>query len=248
MKQQNKSAVRPTVLRGAIQDLRTRKERRSAVFSPTDETSLQLTAVASAAMGLGAMAIGLSASSEYLADEGDLMTFQLNGASVEAWVWHSEFADADEVEVVAENIGGKWIGFAVRRLSDGLLAVHPHCERGSRAFYIYAFKLVGMLYGGGYAAVGILGAIFTAFNADYRWSAWFSLMAVMLPITGIMAAFITWRVTARFVKIRKLADRIFEAYGWRRPEYINLPRDSDRDRRPNDTFFLGVSIFRYNPK
>ena len=75
MKQQNEYAVGQTVMRGAIQDLRTRNERRSAVFSVTDEAALQLTAVASAAMGLGATAIGLSAFSEYLADEGDLMTF-----------------------------------------------------------------------------------------------------------------------------------------------------------------------------
>jgi len=236
------------VLKGRISKLHVRIESREAVFTADDKQALQGTAVAAAAMGLGGIAIGLSASDDFTADDGELMTFDLEDERVEAWVWHSEFKDGDEVEVVAEKINGRWIGFAIRRVADGLIAVYPHCERGSAAFYVYALKFVGALYGSGFVAVYIVGMLINYFKYNNEWLSINIMMGWLLLITLAMAVFITWRVGSRFSKARKLADRIFSAYGWKRPSFINLPRESNLDRRSGDTLYMGISIFRYNPK
>lgn len=41
--------------------------------------------------------------------------------------------NGDEVEVVAEPTARGLIGYAIRRRCDGVLSVHPNCERGNRA-------------------------------------------------------------------------------------------------------------------
>ncbi|MCP1117227.1 putative type VI secretion system effector [Robbsia andropogonis] len=245
---ENDETPRTTIIKGVIENLQTRIESREAVFSADDKQALQGTALAAATVGLGAIAVGLSASDDFTSDDGEMMTFDLQGKHVEAWVWHSEFKDGDEVEVAAEQINGRWIGFAVRRLSDGMIAVYPHCERGSAAFYVYAGKFVGALYGSGFAVLYVVGALINYFQDHYDWKLINVGMAWVFFITTLMAGFITWRVARRFSKARRLADRIFSAYGWKKPSFINLPRESNRDRRAGDTLYMGISIFRYNPK
>jgi len=248
MIQNNSNRTGTTVIRGVISDLRKRKESRDAVFSPDDKTALQGTAVAAAALGLGSVAVGLSVSDEFTADSGDLMNFRLNDMPVEVWVWHSEFEEGDEVEVVAEWVGDKWVGFAVRRLRDGMVAVYPHCERGSLAFYVYALKYIGSLYFGGFIILYLMQIAGTFFYHKNDWSSLAAFMGWVAIIAAAMIAFVTWRISKRFSKTRKMADQIFSAFGWKKPAYINLPRETKRDLRRGDSPLMGIAIFRYNPK
>ncbi|WP_429500570.1 putative type VI secretion system effector (plasmid) [Robbsia andropogonis] len=248
MIQNNSNRTGTTVIRGVISDLRKRKESRDAVFSPDDKTALQGTAVAAAALGLGSVAVGLSVSDEFTADSGDLMNFRLNDMPVEVWVWHSEFEEGDEVEVVAEWVGDKWIGFAVRRLRDGMVAVYPHCERGSRAFYLYVLKYIAALYGAGFFLVYSGMIVLTIYHHKHNWVSLHIFIIWVALVFGLIILFIAWRVTKRFAKTRKMADQIFSAFGWKKPAYINLPRETKRDLRRGDSPLMGIAIFRYNPK
>jgi len=98
------------------------------------------TAVAASLVGLGGVAVGLSGMAMDTTEEADLLEFDLDGKPVKAWVWWSVFAEGDEVEVVAERLGDIWQAFGIRRLSDKIVALHPHCSRGRLAHYRASFR------------------------------------------------------------------------------------------------------------
>ncbi|WP_335622484.1 putative type VI secretion system effector [Burkholderia pseudomallei] len=121
------------LLRGIISDLTKHRASYETIFTEADKQAMERTAIVAALAGLNDIALNLSTSTQFTDTVGDLVTFTLNGEMVRAWIWLSVFENGDEVEVVAERAGAAWIGYAIRRRSDGILSVHPHCERGSRA-------------------------------------------------------------------------------------------------------------------
>ncbi|CAB3960530.1 hypothetical protein BLA9940_02950 [Burkholderia aenigmatica] len=43
-----------------------------------------------------------------------------------------------------------------------------------------------------------------------------------------------------------MANKIFEAFGWKDPRNVNLPKTSKKLRQPEDTWQMGKLIFRYS--
>ncbi|MEV9638804.1 putative type VI secretion system effector [Burkholderia pseudomallei] len=138
---ENKQAIAPVLLRGVITGLTKRRASYESIFTEADKQAMERTAIVAALAGLNDIALNLSASTQFTDTVGDLVTFELNGHEIRAWIWLSVFENGDEVEVVAERAGAGWIGYAVRRCNDGILSVHPHCERGSRALFKFFLKL-----------------------------------------------------------------------------------------------------------
>ncbi len=89
------------LLRGRIQNLRKTRCRRDFVFTASDRTNMGATAIAAGLTGLGGVAAGLGTMAMDTTEEADLLEFELDGKSVQAWVWISVFEEGDEVEVVA---------------------------------------------------------------------------------------------------------------------------------------------------
>ncbi|MGN7981821.1 putative type VI secretion system effector [Burkholderia sp. 22313] len=144
----SKQVIAPVLLRGVITKLTKRRASYEAVFTEADKQAMERTAIVAALAGLNDVALNLSTSTQFTDTVGDLVTFELNGDEVRAWIWLSVFENGDEVEVVAERAGSGWIGYAVRRCNDGILSVHPHCERGSRALFKFFLKLSVLFWGG----------------------------------------------------------------------------------------------------
>jgi hypothetical protein len=131
------------LLHGRISNLRKTRCSQDFFFSDVDRAKMGATAIAASLVGVGGVAVGLSGMAVDTTEEADLLEFDLNGETVRAWVWWSIFSEGNEVEVVAERIGNTWQAFGIRRLSDKIVALHPHCSRGRFAHYRVSFKWGG---------------------------------------------------------------------------------------------------------
>jgi hypothetical protein len=134
-------AASPTrLLRGRIHNLRKTRQSQDFFCTAADRAKMGATAVAAGVAGLGGIATGLGGMAMDTTEEADLLEFDLDGKAVRAWIWQSVFNEGDEVEVVADNTGNTWQGYGMRRTSDKIVALHPHCYRGGYAHYRSSFK------------------------------------------------------------------------------------------------------------
>ncbi|UVS93059.1 putative type VI secretion system effector [Burkholderia glumae] len=233
------------LLHGRIQNLRKTRLNHDFFFDAADRAKMGATAIAAGLAGLGGIATGLSGMAMYTTEEADLLEFDLDGKSVRAWVWQSVFDEGDDVEVVAERIGDIWQGYGVRRTSDNIVALHPHCSRGRRAHYKAAVSW-GLKIGLGLIIiVNLISAIMAVFQSINNWHAIF-LMWILGGRGGLLiAALISLRIAARMMGFVRLAEAIFDGFGWTDIKNIDLPAITKKNKRPGDPAALGVLYFRY---
>ncbi|MCA8311028.1 hypothetical protein LGM90_21195 [Burkholderia sp. AU28942] len=240
----SKQATAPVLLRGTITGLTIRRAAYEAVFTEADKQAMERTAVVAALAGLNDIALNLSTSTEFTDTVGDLVTFRLNGEEVRAWIWLSVFDNGDEVEVVAERAESGWVGYAIRRCSDGILSVHPHCERGSRALTKFFIKWSVLFW----SVCALVSTFFLMQTLPQDRDQWFfvakSLFGIWLAVE-ILAVFVAFRIGHRFKRQLPMANRIFSTFGWKNPPNVDLPKASKKLRQPEDTWQMGKLIFRY---
>jgi len=233
------------LLRGRISNYRKMRRNQDFVFTGEDRAKMGATAIAAGLAGLGGIATGLSSMAMDTTEEADLLEFELDGKPVKAWVWQSVFQEGDEVEVVAEQWGNSWQGYGIRRMRDQIVALHPHCSRGRYAHYkatfwwwlkiglslnLFMYILVaGIVFFGSYPnLVGIVEVCL------------FGGLAVM-AILGVIAA----RVSGKMMGFVRLAEGIFQGFGWNDVKNIDLPAITKRSKQPGEPGALGVLYFRY---
>jgi hypothetical protein len=235
------------LLRGCVENLRQTRCRRDFIFTASDRTKLGATALATGVAGLGGVAAGLGAIAMDTTEEADLLEFELDGKPIRAWVWVSVFKDGDEVEVVAESDGDSWTGYGIRRISDRIVALHPHCSRGRYAHYRASFswflKIVGCLL----FALYLIFAAVSCFSGDSLRE--FGVLSVkIIPGMLISAAIfgvIAYRISRKYLGFVRLAEGIFLGFGWPRVKHIDLPAVTKKTKAPGDPGALGVLYFRY---
>lgn len=243
-------AVSPTVLlRGSIRNLRRTRTTQDFFFTESDRTKMGAAAVAAGLAGLGGIATGLGAMAMDTTEEADLLEFELEGRTVVAWVWVSVFNEGDEVEVVAEELDGRWHGYGIRRPSDGIVALHPHCSRGRYAHYkksiVLFFKIFG-IYLACFSTMGLTVMVFKSASPH----AWLNLIPVAgwgTLTLGVIFGVVAFRIARKFMGFVRLAEAIFTCFGWKDVKNIDLPALTKRTKGPNDPGPLGVLYFRYQP-
>jgi hypothetical protein len=178
-------------------------------------------------------------------EQADLLEFELDGKRIRAWVWLSVFKEGDEVEVVAEPMGDVWQGYGVRRLSDKIVALHPHCSRGRYAHYKASTKWLFIIYLTVFLFLLLVGSIRMMFKGDGDWLS-FAAFMIAGGLAGLLAyAFFAWRIARKLMGFVRLAEGIFTAFGWSDVKNIDLPAITKRTKRPGDPGPLGVMYFRY---
>ncbi|KWA25556.1 putative type VI secretion system effector [Burkholderia territorii] len=238
--------ISPThLLHGRIQNLRKTRLNQDFFFNAADRAKMGATAIAAGLAGLGGIATGLSGMAMDTTEEADLLEFDLDGKSVRAWVWQSVFDEGDDVEVVAEQIGDIWQGYGVRRTSDKIVALHPHCSRGRRAHYKVAVSW-GLKIGLSIIiVVNLLSAALATFQSINNWHAIFLMWIFGGLGVLLIAILISLRVAKRMMGFVKLAEGIFDGFGWADIKNIDLPAITKKNKRPDDPVALGVLYFRY---
>ncbi|KVS49134.1 hypothetical protein WK39_31405 [Burkholderia cepacia] len=233
------------LLRGRIGNLRKSRCSQDFFFTDADRAKMGATAIAAGVVGLGGVAVGLSGMAMDTTDEADLLEFELEGKSVKAWVWWSVFAEGDEVEIVAERWGDIWRAFGIRRISDKIVALHPHCSRGRCAHYRASFRWGGMFLALALAVAYFIIACFAIFKGGAPIDS--LLIGCAMGSLGSAAIFslITYRISRKMMGFVRFAEGIFEGFGWKDVKNIDLPAITKKGKKPGDPGALGVLYFRY---
>ncbi len=232
------------LVRGPIKDLVLSKIEKNYLRSESDDNASMLGAIALALTGNGGMAMGtlnaVGSGGEWV----DLIEFEIDGQCTKGILWKFPFSEGDEVEVVAQRRSKHpWTCLSVRRVSDGLLAVHPHCSRGRQAYLLTCVKImliIGILFAGAMA-------LMIRYQAGEDIGTTCLLTAFAFCICSFVVGFFS---TVAYFKDRQfigLAELIFSTFGWSQPSWINLPRASKKRRKPEDKFPYGWTFFRYIP-
>lgn len=235
------------LLRGRIQNLSKQRCRRDFVFTASDRTNMGATAIAAGLAGLGGIAAGLGAMAVDTTEEADLLEFELDSARIRAWVWVSVFNEGDDVEVVVEPDGDAWLGYGIRRVSDGIVALHPHCSRGRHAHYKASFAWFLKLVGSILLAAYLLIAAVSFFSGDsFREFTSFALAVIpAMLISAAIFGVIAYRISRKYMGFVRLAEGIFHVFGWLAVKDIDLPAITKKSKMPSEPGALGVLYFRY---
>jgi hypothetical protein len=205
------------------------------------------TAIAAGLAGLGGAAAGLGNMAMDAMEEADLLEFRLNDKLVRAWVWVSVFNEGDEVEVVAEPHGDGWMGYGIRRMNDRIVALHPHCSRGRNAHYKASFSWFAKIVAVILAISWILQVVVLCLKS-FPISEIGSFMLLSLAASGtasLVFGVVALRVSRRFMGFVRLAEAIFQIFGWPNVRDIDLPAITKRSKKPDDPGTLGILFFRY---
>ena len=233
------------LLRGRIGNLRKSRCSQDFFFTDADRAKMGATAIAAGLVGLGGVAVGLSGMAMDTTEEADLLEFDLEGNSVRAWVWWSVFAEGDEVEVVAERWGETWQAFGVRRLSDKIVALHPHCSRGRFAHYRASFKWGGVFFAAAMITAYFIIACFAVFKGGVPIENLIITCALGTLVSALGYGFITYRVARKMMGFVRLAEGIFEGFGWKDVKNIDLPAITKKGKKTGEPGALGILYFRY---
>ncbi|THJ54698.1 hypothetical protein E9536_14110 [Burkholderia sp. LS-044] len=233
------------LLRGRIGNLRKSRCSQDFFFTDADRAKIGTTAIAAGVVGLGGVAVGLSSMATDTTEEADLLEFELEGKSVKAWVWWSVFTEGDEVEIVAERWGDIWHAFGIRRISDKIVALHPHCSRGRYAHYRASFRWGGMFLAVALAVAYFIIACFAVFKGEAPIDS--LLIGCAMGTLGSAAIFsiITYRISRKMMGFVRLAEGIFEGFGWKDVKNIDLPAITKKGKKPGEPDALGILYFRY---
>ncbi|MCQ0034440.1 hypothetical protein EFP18_09735 [Burkholderia glumae] len=236
------------LLKGCIHNLRQARRNQDFFFTATDRAKMGTTAIAAGLAGLGGVATGLGGMAMDTTEEADLLEFDLDGKQVRAWIWQSVFNEGDEVEVVVEPSEAHWQGYDLYRPRDEIVALHPHCSRGRYAHYRSAFRIylkcmVPLLIVAFAIVAYQLHSVGVAVKEMLAGLPW--LIAGALAASAICGV-IAYRITRKLMGFVKLAEGIFEGFGWRNVKSIDLPAMTQRNKKPGEPAALGVLYFRYS--
>ena len=240
-------------LSGRIDNLKVATTTVDDFITDVDRSALKGTAAATALAGSAGLGIGLLAVDANTSSEANLMTFDLeqpNGRriKVQACVWQSPFKNGDEVEVVAEFVGGTWKGVAVARPLDRLVAVYPMCTHGRRAHWNkvakWWWRVSAMVIVGSSICFFLVGYL-TSGGEDVDYLVMTGIFSTAATLMAAILAVIAWRIGRKFGKLVPMSERIFGVFGWNDPRSVDLYATTKSKRCVDDPDSMGESYFRY---
>lgn len=231
------------LLRGQVEELIIGKIDKNYLRSEADDNASMLVAIALAMTGNDGMAMGTLNAIGSGSQQVDLVEFRIGGQHVKGVLWKFPFSENDEVEVVAQRQSKyPWKCLSVRRVNDGLIAVHPQCKRGRQAYILTCIKII--------LVVGILLAGAMSIMLEQTQEALatkYLLIGFAFCLGSFFSGFFSIIAYFKDLKFIRLAELIFCAFGWDKPSRINLPKESKKRRKSEDKFPYGWTFFRYVP-
>ena len=244
-KQNQESNKSTMLLRGTISAFE--RSRRSHGFAQS-KIQQQLTgaaAIAAAAMGMGATGMGMIGAAGNSDEDADWVEFELDGKQIQGWLWMMPMRNGDKVEVVAEPIGNNhYMAYAVKRDGDDLLAVYPHAIAGRKVHYresvnawmwLTIFTNVCMIL-----FFIINGGLAIFLKRDMQ-----LVLLLELAFSAVLFGAMALSVTVRLIALVRIAEAIFERFGWPDVKNIDLRKTSKENRRENKLPNFGTLYFRY---
>lgn len=234
-------------LAGEITDLNKSSRRRDFVLSRIG-AGTEGFAWAASLSGMGGAAVAVA--NLDTTETADYVEFTLDGKPLRGWFWRFPFSDGDTVEVVAEALQtGLWSALGVRRESDGLVAVHPHCFEGRCSHYLSTFRVWAAIMGFTFIVILIFDLIQAVNRGNFSWSAqawgYAGYFGYMLPGLFGVSVFFAWLAGRKTEGFARFAEIVFRGFGWANPGRLNLRVISKKKRKPGDGRDYGLRYFRY---
>jgi hypothetical protein len=241
------SIVETKKLRGSIDGVKRSRRNRDFVMSQIGG-GVGPAAVSASLAGMGGAAIAIATLDT--TETADYVEFTLDGKPLQGWFWRFPFNDGDEVEVVAEESeSGTWSALGVRRESDGLVAVYPHCFEGRWSHYFSTFRVWAAIMGFAFIVLLIIDLIsaLNAGNFSLSGHAWVYAIYFGYGLPAMLGAsiFFAWLAGRKTEGFARFAEMVFRGFGWNNPSKLNLRAISKKKRKPGDGRDYGLRYFRY---
>lgn len=233
------------LLCGAISGLKQSRRSHDFVLTEIQHQKIGVTALAASVMGMGAAGMGLIGMAGNSEEEADWVEFELDGKQMKGWLWMMPMRNGDSVEVVAEPaVNDHYVVYAVKRDSDGLLAVYPHATAGRRVHYRKSIRIwmwCSILTYFGFTLIFLIqSGLKILLNTDIQ-IFFLTMLAFWIVISAVMA----FRVSRKFMGFVRIAELIFKTFGWSDVENIDLRKTSRNNRQENKLGKFGNFYFRY---
>ncbi|MCB4359493.1 putative type VI secretion system effector [Quatrionicoccus australiensis] len=236
-------------LSGTIRNLKVTRNRACFVFTESDQTKMGVIAIASAMVDMGGQAMSTAANASAMEEEADFLEFELDGKPVKGWVWWNPFKEGDEVEVAVEWRGEHYEFCAVARPEDKIVALYPHCSRGSASHWRNAWK---WWISGTSLALFFCGGLMEIWGRFiYDWSPFFNEKMGSIMVLGFVGFFypvfalMTCSLARKWMPFVRLSEKVFRAFGWEKPASVDLVKRSKEGRKGDEKPEYGVFYFRY---
>jgi hypothetical protein len=237
------------VLKGRITGYRRKREVASFLFTDGERDEMGAIAIAAALVGQPGQAIGTASAAASADEEADYLEFEVNGQPVKGWVWRSPFKEGDEVEVAAEWQQDHYELCAIARPVDQIIALYPHCSRGSRSHWTNAWKWWFL----GTSFLLLFSFLFMVFV----WSVFLSepllntlgFLELLMPTSAAfffsVFALMTWSLARKWMPFVRLSEKVFSAFNWEAPGSVDLVKRSKDRKTGGEPPEYGVMYFRY---
>jgi hypothetical protein len=158
------------------------------------------------------------------------------------------FENGDELEVAAKpQSDGTYAAYAVRRLSDKTLWMFPHCSRGMKPHWRFAWKMAVVFVFSFSAGMNILGI--SAVGFDDFWSAKVFLLPFGFVNAIVFGCYFALNTARRWKPFVATAEAIFRAFGYQHPETVDMPKQNSlywkRYAKPEEERKFAPWVFRY---
>lgn len=237
------------LLKGKLSHYRRGTGRAQFMITEREQGWMGATAIGASLAGLAGPAIGLAQSAADMTEEAHHLSFEIDGKVVSGWVWRApSLRNGDRVEVVAEWQRDHYELVAITKPADRLIALYPHCSRGTKAHWRNAWKwwrhgsliaIVCMLLF--LELISLIGYGESTLFSSKGWAVIGLAFCLFYPLFGI----IVWGLGKRWMPMVRLAETVFKNLGWEHPAEIDLPKISKRNQLPDDPWEQGHLYFRY---
>lgn len=230
---------------GTITNLKKCRKAASFLFTARDQKNIQIGAIASAFADITGQAAALSHHASSMEEDADFVQFELDGRNVSGWLWGSPFQNGDCVEAAVRKHGERYELFGLQNADERVIALYPHCSRGSRSHYRLTFKgtvLANLIFFGLYFLVTI------TLDDDKRpltaqlipgWEGACILLGMFIFITGS-----SLKIARKWMPFARLTEQVLATLGFPEPSEIDLVKSSRGLRKATETDGSGI-FFRY---
>jgi hypothetical protein len=230
-------------LTGTIANYKCTRAEASFVFNDSDRTKLGVVAIAAGIVGLSGQAISTAASAISTEEDADYVEFDLDGTPVKGWVWRSPFKEGDKVEVAAEWNGGHYETGAITRPVDRIIALYPHCSRGTRRHV----KNAGKWWFVGVTMLSLLSLLLAVptFGLERFWHAAVDIVSWTALAYYIFFGVMTISLARKWMPFVRLTEKVCRTLGFSDPGNVDFVKSSKAQRKPDDPGEFGTFYFRY---
>ncbi len=212
------------LLRGIVCDLVIERGEEDFVRSRGDRAVGTVAATGLAAAGLAGAATGALLATTGGGDSVEFFTCTVDGKRVAGRFTKTSFKDGDWVEVAADpQSDGTYAALAVRRPSDQTVWMFPHCSRGSKKHWAYAFQMILVIFFALYfGGVIFFGAI--EFSSKQKSDSSYLLFALIMggALMLAMACHLSISTARRWRTFVQKAEAIFTAFGYHDPSRVDM--------------------------